>query len=252
MRIFRNLRGFWRRYGTSEKLNFITFILCVVIGIFGLWGSFSVGIPSISLMLLGTLALAFLIDQGDSRKFRSRVTSLLQYDRLGKSAFFTLDDLPDFNERIRDAKELWVSGLTLNTFFAANYQPVRKFLEDGGKMRVLLAPDNGSAVERANKYLPFEKDGFLSQRGASLARLRALENDFRSMVKWRELKVLPNHFILAINPRMSGGEAQMHLYFFQINTDQGRLLLVREDTDPENFQYICDEFEGLWGSNPTF
>lgn len=217
----------------------------VILGILSVFSFVFRPAEGVILFLLGLIAASFLIEQKREEKFRSKVLFIAD-NRINAGEYLrNLGDLPSVEERMSDALEFWMSGLTLSSFLVSNRLAINRFLENKGKIRLLIAPETGMVADIAHDYLPAERNRYKSAINLSMDILREMKQKYQGL-EVKQLKVFPAHYLWLINPDEQNGEAQIHLNLYRQHPDSAPVMIVHREESPEKFSSFRSEFIQLW------
>jgi len=199
------------------------------------------------LLILALLATSFLIDRFRVIKNIERKIDKINGGGSDAQSFF-IDHLPCLNKRIKDAKSISISGITLARTSSTFFDTFDKAIKSGVDIRLQLVNPENKALDVITQR--FQKH----QNVANLKResYHALDN-FSPLVANKETKgnltlklvnIAPPYGIWIIDENTSNAEIWVELYSFRDSPEPTFHLLPSRDG--KWFDYFQNQFELMW------
>lgn len=244
-----------RKWLVPERIvPLLTALTAFVADILGLFGIISITVvESLVLLAIGLLAIDALTER---IQILSRIESALQRierpPSISEDFLVSYQQLPPLRERLRSARQLWVSGTTLADLMVPNEDLFLELvMRRGLKVRFLIASlDSPFAEEIANMTYP-EYGKPMESFKATLKRTIILlanlaEKAPANQVEVRCLTHYPTQSLFIVDGDSPDGEAQVHLYCRA--KIPPAIFRLRASTDTHWYHVFLDEFLYLWES----
>ena len=198
---------------------------------------------NISATFAGAGFLFFLLN----RFFGLDSTTNFGSGEIAAESFFR-DDLPDMRERLRSAKTIAVSGMTLSGSSGTYRKELKDCLERGGEVRVVILDPNQPAVDvAANRYSKHQNVNKLRKECEhALGNFETLlkRNGKLEPIQIRSCNAVPPYGIWLIDADSRNAEIWVKIYPYRGDITPAFQLLPRKDGDW--FEFFQEQFELLW------
>lgn len=157
-------------------------------------------------------------------------------------------DFPRLEHLIADAKkEIWVSGVTLDTMATLTGVFDSK-LKEGFKLRFLVVSPEESTVEETSDYFGVDTDDLVERIRANLNTLYKRLAD-RQQVEIRTIRHRPALGYFIVDPHHGQGYMTIASYMYRIQgSEVSPMLLLSKKTDSYWFDIYLKDFETLWNN----
>jgi hypothetical protein len=245
------IREFFRRLFSLRNVVPLLTIIGAFIGTFVVT-PFGLQREQLLLGLVAFLAIDALVErlelltniEKDVRAIKDLVTS----SSSGKDFLRHQKDFPRLEHLITDAKrELWISGVTLDTMITLTGLFNSK-LKEGFKLRFLAVRPEDIIVEETSNYLGVDSNELRGRLRANLDTLykRLAPTDVRQ-VEIRTVAHRPSVGYFIVDPHFEQGYMTVITYLYHIQgIDVPPMLLISKKEDPYWFEIYLKDFERIW------
>ena len=171
--------------------------------------------------------------------------------RTGKDFLRRRMDFPRLENLIKDArKEIWVSGVSLDTMATLVGDFNSKLRDEGFKLRFLAIGPEASVVRETSEYLGGAASDLVARIRASLGALSGeLVATDPEQVKIRTSGHRPALGYFIVDPECETGYMTVQNYLYQMRgSNVYPLLFLSKETDPYWFNIYLDDFKQIWGN----
>ncbi|MEV4175360.1 hypothetical protein [Nonomuraea sp. NPDC049709] len=245
MRLLERLRA---DLGTGKNLEiYVTALIALVVGVLGVFDK--VDTKVVGAATLATLALVAVNALGPRHQVAELDARVAELSRLVETKLagdgFLSNERADLRERIARADDIRFTGVTLGRTIRAYVDDLRKSLERGASVKVLVIDPAGTAPAEAARIclIPDQSEVFEHRVRSTLYMLRDLHTEERLEV--RLLPFLPGFGMLMLDPADDDGVIQIEMGTHHSPTrNPGFTLDGRRDRDW--CRHFIGEFDGLW------
>jgi len=249
---------FFERLFSLRNLPPILIIIFAIVGSldihpFGL----TLRTDQIILALLAFLAIDSLVERLDLLgNLETGVNILLQSITPNSSADLILKrrrDLPRIEKDIiRAQKEIWITGITLDTTITL-MSTIETKIKEGCKVKFLALDPDGDAIELAAQFYGASKSSYANRIRSNLTYLaERLKSANGQQV---EIKVLDAVFptgYLVIDPQSSKSTMHVQSYMYQIDPEESPILTLSRERDSYWFVCYYEQLQNIWETAHTF
>lgn len=161
---------------------------------------------------------------------------------------FLVPGMPSMEERLRQAKTIAISGITLSRTSDSMWQIFQTCFGKGGKVRLLIVDPNHSAVELVARRFHKHQDPTMVRREIEHAldnfRTLTLQSNAAKGFQVNFAQMVPAYGIWMIDANTPKAEIWVEFYTYRAAPEPALHLLPHRDG--EWFQYFSDQFELLW------
>lgn len=168
----------------------------------------------------------------------------------GKDLLRLRSDFPRLEHLIADAnKEIWVSGITLDTM-ATLVGVFNSKLKEGFRLRFLAISPEPSVIDEVSEYFGGEANELAWRLKANLSTLSgALVSAEPGQVEIRTIGHRPALGYFIVDPSYEQGYMTIQNYLYRMRGSHVYpLLFLSKRTDPKWFDIYLKDFELLWSS----
>jgi hypothetical protein len=253
------MKRFWEFTATNiDTLAAIAVsILAAVYGVFG--GSQTYLLAGIA-GTLAVLAFSLIRDRKSRETLEKQITELRGQlpEHPSASAFFRKP--PDLAPFIQQAIQIDLCGVTLTSTINKQSAMLRKHLENGGRLRVLLIDPESQAIEMtAQRSVSVKDTDYYSRRLESTlvdiaylikytrpAKPARAKSARSGSISVRLMSYAPSFGMYSFDPRRKNGiifvEVYPHKYGFQLSPT----FELTPENDKDWYRYFADQFEEMW------
>ena len=229
----------------------LTTVLATVASLRAIKSDISAGeIQQWILVVLGLLATTQLVDRFRIiREIETKINTIASgaQGQVGVGAVYK-SHIPDLRDRVRGAKSVAISGISLSRTSADMWAVFRERLEVGGDVRLLLVDPEHSALQFAAARFQKHQDPDRLKREIqhALDNLEPLSKITRGSFSLRFMPMSPPYGIWVIDPGQPHAEIWVELYSFRDLPEPAFQLLPERDS--EWFSFFQRQFELMWVS----
>lgn len=220
------------------------------------------------LVVLSLLAVSGVVSRlGFTDEIRTSVISILDLSRnlanslkdLAEPLLVNYKNLDSFPVRIRNAKEVWISGRTLSSLVGQFGDELRnKVSEDEGSVRILVVDPDGD-IAKAQSANPFadQRTRDVPARAAStiegLQAIRMELGQHADAFQVRKLDYSPRFSLLITDPESIDGVVQVQVLSHLRSSGSRPILRLKRVGQAHWYMDFIDQFQQLWeaGEEPT-
>lgn len=165
----------------------------------------------------------------------------------------TRDKIIEFHDRIVNAEEIWICGLTLSSIVKPKYyQILRDRARKGAKIKVIVSDPQGNSLVGAVKSIEPAptKDDLTDEIDRTITSFYRLYTDFPNAdIKMGFLDAPMTSGIIVTDPGTDKARAHMEIYSYRAPVyDRPHIELV-EKIDSKWYKYVKEEFERRWAQS---
>ncbi len=235
------MRKVWADIQKGQNIDLLlTIVVSFALVIVNLLGVTSPNLTSsLTLAVLGLIALSSLESRYKSEELLNRIEH-------AKGSFFQNSFPPQIKQDIKDAKELWLIGVSLSRTVKSYYSDIEQKLRNEYSVRVILTHPAGASLEMS--VLPVYGNKSLEQRKAEI--LGSLETLCDLQKKYPHLQIKTSghyigHGVIAINPNDNKGKLYIENHPFKM-PGGSRPKFVLEAKDGEWYDFYKQEMFVVW------
>lgn len=154
----------------------------------------------------------------------------------------------DHTSKIEKAKELYVLGVHHSSFMSAHYDSLKKMIENGGKLYVMVSDPESAAIKMTS--LRFADGGDYEQEKkrteVNLSKFLELSKTYPGKVEVKTLDYLFEYSVIFINPNVGDGIAYIQRYTFRTLGGGNKPKLIYTPADLEWYELIQSEVHSFW------
>ncbi|NJP97180.1 hypothetical protein HCN51_48490 [Nonomuraea sp. FMUSA5-5] len=235
--------------GAGKNLEiYLTAAIALVVGVLGVFDI--VDTKVVGAATLATLALVAVNALGPRHQVAELEKRVAELGRLMQGMpgedFLTFDsDTRRFDERVAHARDLRFAGVTLNRTVRSYLNDLRKALERGASVKVLVIDPTGSVPEEAARRstIPDQPEVFEHRARGTLYLLRDLPS--RERLEVRLLPFVPTFMVFLLDPGDDDGLVHVSMSSHRSpGPAPGFTLSTRREH--AWCQYFMAEFDRLW------
>jgi hypothetical protein len=235
----KSIKQIWVDIKQGENIDlYLTVIVALVLACLNVFGIGQSMIGSITLAVLALLAFSSLVNR---RKLEETA------ERISCNQDILLEKFPeDRQEYIKGAKELWLIGLVLNKTINDNDSLLRKKLEQGDRIKVLIVNPDSPYVALISKR-KFNSDSpadIQNYQKLILSKLCRLKKISPQNIEIRTTNYPPFFGVTAMDLGSIEGVIYIEHYSYKMADDLPRMVFQQSDT--KWFQHYREQIMNIW------
>ena len=233
------LNQVWTDIKQGENIDlYLTLAVAVILAGLNVFGIGQSMVGSITLVVLALLAFSSLVNR---RKLEETV------EKLSQNQDVLLEQFPANREKdMKDAKELWLVGLTLNKTINLYYSLLLEKLKQGDHIRVLIVhPDSPYvALIAKRKFSHDTLEDVQNYQRLTLSKLCSLKKVHNQNLEIRTTIYPPFFGALATDLENIEGVMYIDHYSYQMEDDRPKFVFRQSDT--KWFQFYSQQIKKIW------
>jgi hypothetical protein len=245
------IKDVWNDIRSGKNLDvFATFIISIIISVFGIIGIASQNI--IASAILATLALVsfnILLSRRDNAEIRESIIQNSITTRGLAKRFFTREfDRSLLRKNLSTSRKAFFWGLTFATSLPLNQYTIEQGLESRLEVRFLLLKRNGHAVEMTEFQNGDKNATQINLDLTYSAQILKILSDKKSSgkIEVREVDYLPPYTIIATDYHLPTGKMYVRLMSFRTPNETRPTFELDALKDNDWYKFFCQQFELVW------
>lgn len=238
-------------------LDFVPIFLTVAVGflasLYGVKAGLSTAhILQVILLVLTLLATSLLLDR--YRVIRNIERKLEDINQNSSANAFFIEAIPDLTERLKIARTVSISGITLARASSSFYNLFDGLLSNGASIRLQMVSPEQKAIDIVSKRFQKHQNvkSLKSEAYLSLDNFRSLvlNNSYKGSFEIKHIDFVPSCGIWIIDENTSNAEIWVEMYIFR-DTPEPTFKLTPIN-DGVWFEYFKNQFELMWNVGTTW
>ncbi|MCP4357727.1 MAG: hypothetical protein GY796_06895 [Chloroflexi bacterium] len=238
------LKHIWEDIKRGENIDlYVVIPIAISLAILNIIGFVSSRfIEPITLIILGLIAISLLVNRNTVRMLSNEIS-------LQVNSVFYRKFPSTFESDIREAKEIWLIGITLTDFIRGNQSILKEKLHKGHIIKALVVHPDSPAIEMAEtKNANRAEINVERARGEvrhSLEDLVGLRKIAPKNLEVRTIQHLPSYAAFGVNLETPSGTLYISHFAFKIKAGS-EPKLVLQVTDGHWYDFYKREIHNMW------